>query len=102
MKIAILGTGMVGNAIGTKLVQLGHQVTINSRTATSDAGQQWLRNVGGAAQIGTFADAAAFGDIVIDCTNGANALAALRTADVENLRGKILIQVGNPLDTSGD
>src|SRR5262245_37350772 len=63
MKIAILGTGMVGNAIGTKLVQLGHQVTMGSRTATSDAGQQWLRSVGGAAQIGTFADAAAFGDI---------------------------------------
>jgi 8-hydroxy-5-deazaflavin:NADPH oxidoreductase len=100
MKIAILGTGMVGNAIGTKLVQLGHQVTMGSRTATSAAGQQWLRSVGGAAQIGTFADAAAFGDIVIDCTNGANALAALRAAGVENLRGKILMQVGNPLDTS--
>jgi len=100
MKIAILGTGMVGNTIGTKLVQLGHQVKMGSRTATSDAGQQWLRSVGGAAQIGTFADAAAFGDIVIDCTNGANALAALRAAGVENLRGKILMQVGNPLDTS--
>ena len=100
MKIAILGTGMVGNALGTKLVQLGHQVTMGSRTATSDAGQQWLHSVGGAAQIGTFADAAAFGDIVIDCTNGANALAALRAAGVENLRGKILMQVGNPLDTS--
>jgi hypothetical protein len=70
MKIAILGTGMVGNAIGTKLVQLGHQVTMGSRTATSAAGQQWLRSVGGAAQIGTFADAAAFGDIVIDGSAG--------------------------------
>jgi hypothetical protein len=43
-----------------------------------DAGQGWLRSVGGKAQIGTFADAAAFGEIVFDCTNGANSLAALR------------------------
>ena len=77
MKIAILGTGMVGNAIATKLVQLGHQIMMGSRTASSDARQQWLRSVGGNGQIGTFADAAAFGEIVFDCTNGANSLAAL-------------------------
>src|SRR5499433_4546745 len=100
MKIAILGTGMVGNALGTKLVNIGHQVCVGSRTANSDAGQEWLRSVGGNARIGTFADAAAFGEVVFDCTNGANSLAALRQAGAANLRGKILIQVGNPLDTS--
>ncbi len=100
MKIAVLGSGMVGNAIATKLVQRGHQVIMGSRTANSDAGREWLRSVSGKAQIGTFADAAAFGEIVFDCTNGANSLAALRQAGADNLRGKILIQVGNPLDTS--
>jgi len=100
MKIAVLGTGMVGNAIATKLVDIDHQVMMGSRTAYSDAGQEWLGSVGGKARIGTFADAAAFGEIVIDCTNGANSLAALRQAGATNLRGKILIQVGNPLDTS--
>lgn len=100
MKIAVLGTGMVGNAIATKLVTVGHQVMMGSRTASSDAGQEWLRSVGGKARIGTFADAATFGEIVIDCTNGANSLTALRQAGAANLRGKILIQVGNPLDTS--
>jgi 8-hydroxy-5-deazaflavin:NADPH oxidoreductase len=100
MKIAILGTGMVGNAIATKLVQLGHQIMMGSRTANSDAGQEWLRTVGGKAQIGAFGDAAAFAEIVFDCTNGANSLAALRQAGAANLSGKILIQVGNPLDTS--
>jgi predicted dinucleotide-binding enzyme len=100
MKIAVLGSGMVGNTIATKLVQLGHQVMMGSRSANSEAGQQWLRSVGGNAQTGTFADAAAFGELVFDCTNGANALTALRQAGVGNLRGKILIQVGNPLDTS--
>src|SRR5881394_172132 len=100
MKIGILGTGMVGNALGTKLVQLGHQVMMGSRTAKSDAGQEWLRSVGGKAHIGTFADTAAWGEIVLDCTNGANSLTALRAAGADNLRGKILIQVGNPLDFS--
>lgn len=100
MKIGILGTGMVGNALGTKLVQLGHPVMMGSRTANSDAGQEWLRSVGGKAHIGTFADTAAFGEIVLDCTNGANSLTALRAAGADNLRGKILIQVGNPLDFS--
>jgi predicted dinucleotide-binding enzyme len=100
MKIAVLGTGMVGNAIGTKLVQLGHEIMMGSRTASSDASREWLRSVDGKGQIGTFADAAVFGVIVFDCTNGANALAALRQAGAANLRGKILIQVGNPLDMS--
>jgi 8-hydroxy-5-deazaflavin:NADPH oxidoreductase len=100
MKIAVLGTGMVGNAIATKLVQLGHQVMMGSRSANSEAGQQWLRSVAGDAQIGTFAAAAVFGELVFDCTNGANSLAALRQAGADNLRGKILIQVGNPLDFS--
>jgi predicted dinucleotide-binding enzyme len=100
MKIGILGTGMVGNTLATKLVKLGHQVMMGSRTASSDAGQQWLRSVDGKAQIGTFTDAAGFGEIVLDCANGANSLAALRQAGAAHLRGKILIQVGNPLDFS--
>jgi predicted dinucleotide-binding enzyme len=98
MKIAVLGTGMVGNTLATKLVQLGHQIMMGSRTANSEAGQDWLRSVGSKAQIGTFSDAAAFGEIVFDCTNGANSLAALRQAGAPNLRGKILIHVGNSLD----
>ena len=100
MKIAVLGTGMVGNAIATKLVKVGHQIMMDSRKASSDADQEWLRSVGGKAQIGTFAEAATFGEIVFDCTNGANSLAALRQAGAVNLRAKILIQLGNPLDFS--
>src|SRR5262245_32454810 len=100
MQIAILGTGMVGNTIASKLVSVGHRIMVGSRTGDSDASQAWLRLVGGQAHIGTFACAAAFGEIVFDCTNGAHALAALRQAGAANLRGKILIQVGNPLDTT--
>ena len=102
MKIAVLGTGMVGNAIATRLVQVGHQVMMGSREAGSQAGQQWLRSIGGTAQAGTFADAATFGELAFDCTSGAHSLEALRSAGAANLRGKILIQVSNPLqDSSG-
>jgi 8-hydroxy-5-deazaflavin:NADPH oxidoreductase len=100
MKIAILGTGMVGNTLATKLVQLGHQVTMGSRSADSDAGRQWLKSVGGKGQLAPFSDAAAFGEVIFDCTNGANSLAALRQAGTANLKGKILIHVSNPLDFS--
>jgi len=100
MKIAVLGTGMVGNALATKLVQVGHQVMMGSRTANSKPAQDWQNAVGKGAQIGTFADAAAFGELVISCTNGANSVAALRQAGEANLRGKILIEVSNPLDMS--
>ena len=100
MKIGVLGTGMVGNAIASKLVQGGHEVMMGSRNANSEAGLEWLRRVGDKAQIGTFADAAAFGEIIFDCTNGANSVTALKQAGAANLRTKILIQVGNPLDFS--
>jgi 8-hydroxy-5-deazaflavin:NADPH oxidoreductase len=100
MNIAILGTGMVGAALGTKLVQGGQNVMMGSRSANSEGAQKWLQSAGGNAQTGTFAQAAAFGGIVLDCTNGANSLDALRLAGADNLRHKILIQVGNPLDFS--
>jgi NADP oxidoreductase coenzyme F420-dependent len=57
---------LVGNTIATKLVKVGHQIMMGSRKANSDAGQEWLRSVGGKAQIGTFAEAAAFAEIVFD------------------------------------
>jgi len=100
MKIAVLGTGMVGNTLATKLVQIGHQVAMGSRDAKGAAAQEWLRSVGGKGQSATFADAAAFGEMVFNCTNGANSLAALRLAGASNLRGKILVDVANPLEFS--
>lgn len=102
MKISILGSGMVGQAIGTKLVQRGNQVMMGSRSAGSESGEAWRRLSGGDASTGTFADAARFGEIVINCTNGANSIAALRQAGSENLRGKILVDVANPLSHAAD
>jgi predicted dinucleotide-binding enzyme len=100
MKIAVLGTGMVGNALATKLVNVGDQVMMGSRSADSKPAQDWKNAAGEGAQIGTFANAATFGELIISCTNGANSIAVLRQAGEAHLRGKILIDVSNPLDLS--
>jgi 8-hydroxy-5-deazaflavin:NADPH oxidoreductase len=100
MKIGVLGTGMVGSTIGTKLVALDHDVKMGSRTATNEKARAWVTEVGSRASSGTFADAAAFGEILFNCTSGTGAIDALTAAGKENLGGKILIDVSNPLDFS--
>ncbi len=100
MNIAVLGTGMVGSAIGTKLVELGHEVKMGSRSATNEKAAAWVKQAGGRASQGTFAGAAADGEIVFNCTGGTVALQALEMAGAANLRGKILIDLSNPLDVS--
>lgn len=100
MKIAVLGTGMVGNVIAAKLVQLGHEVKMGSRTANNANAAEWAKANGTKASQGTFADAAKFGEIIFNCTAGVASLRALKIAGAENLKGKILIDVANPLDFS--
>jgi hypothetical protein len=102
MKIGILGTGMVGNALGTKLVQKGHEVTMGSRTANNEAAQKWASSVGKRAHTATFRDATAFGEIVISCTGGMHSMEALKSVGTEPLRNKILIDVSNPLQSDKD
>jgi|SRR6185437_5110125 len=100
MKIGILGTGMVGNTIGTKLVELGHEVKMGSRTTDNPKAKEFVKANGNKASQGTFAEAAKFGDIVFNCTSGGASLEALKMAGSENLKGKILVDVANPLDFS--
>lgn len=99
-KTGVLGTGMVGKTIGSKLVQLGYEVKMGSRTKDNYEAGEWVKTQGGQASQGTFEEAAAFGDIVFNCTKGENALDALKLAGNENLKGKILIDISNPLDFS--
>ncbi|HNW52844.1 MAG TPA: NAD(P)-binding domain-containing protein [Bacteroidales bacterium] len=98
--IAILGTGMVGDVLGTKLVLLGHKVMMGSRTENNEKALAWKNKNGTLASNGTFADAAAFGEIIFNCTSGKVSLEALQLAGRENLQGKILVDVANPLDFS--
>jgi len=100
MQIAVLGTGMVGQAIAGKLIGLGHHVMLGARQAGGEKARAWVAAAGADAREGTFADAARFGEMIVNATNGAAALDALAAAGAENLAGKVLIDVANPLDTS--
>jgi predicted dinucleotide-binding enzyme len=100
MKIGILGTGIVGKTIGTKLVQLGHDVKMGSRTANNEKASEWVKASGANASQGTFAEAAAFGELLFNCTSGMVSLEALKIAGASNMNGKILIDISNPLDFS--
>lgn len=100
MKIGVLGTGMVGQAIATKLAELGHEVTMGSRRAGNETAVAWANDAGEAAAEGSFAEAAGHGELVVNCTSGVASLEALEAAGKENLSGKTLIDIANPLDAS--
>lgn len=98
MKIAVLGTGMVGQAIATKLVELGHEIVMGSRTATNDKALEWASGVGDNASVATFNDAASGSDVLFNCTNGSVSLEMLSSIDAANLTGKVLIDLANQLE----
>jgi 8-hydroxy-5-deazaflavin:NADPH oxidoreductase len=100
MKIGIIGTGMVGTTLGNKLVALGHEVKMGSRTANNEKAVAWAKAAGAKASQGTFADAAGFGELIFNATSGTGSLEALKAAGAQNLKGKILIDISNPLDFS--
>ncbi|HTI85507.1 MAG TPA: NAD(P)-binding domain-containing protein, partial [Alphaproteobacteria bacterium] len=97
MKIGMLGTGAVGQTVGTRLVAMGHDVMMGARAADNEKVLGFAQRTGGKA--GTFAEAAAHGDMVINGTRGDTSLAMLSGLAAE-LRGKILLDVSNPLDFS--
>jgi len=98
MNIGVLGTGVVGNTIGSKLIDLGHQVMLGSRSSNNDKGAEFVARNGHRAFHGDFAETARFGEILFNCTKGDAALDVLNMAGAENLGKKILIDVSNALD----
>jgi len=99
MKIGILGTGMVCEALGTKFAQLGHQVKMGSRTANNESAAKWVKAAGGNASQGTFSDAAQFGEMVFVCLKGEVVLDVVRSV-ANVVSGKVVVDVSNPLDFS--
>lgn len=111
MNIAILGTGMVGQTLATALSAKGQTVLLGTRDVAatlakpgnprtnSPAFADW-HAANPAVRLGTFAEAAAFGEIVINATSGQASLNALDEAGADNLSGKVLIDLANPLDFS--
>ena len=97
MKIGILGSGPVAQRVGAALQQKGYQVMLGGRSLQSDGVMTWQQS-GGLA--GTFAEAARFGDLVLNFVNGNFSTQAVQQAGIENLAGKILVDGSNPLDFS--
>lgn len=110
MHLGVLGTGMVGQAIAARLAGLGHSVVVGTRdpeatlARTDPEGSapfaDWMRAVPDV-ELATFADAAAGAELVVNATSGATALDVLALAGAENLAGKTLLDLTNPLDFSG-
>lgn len=111
MKIAVFGTGSVGQTIASKLAELGHDVMIGTRNVkaklaiTEKDGYgnppfvEWHKS-NKKIKLGTFAESAQFGSILVNATHGGSSLEVLKMAGSKNLSGKTLIDISNPLDFS--
>ena len=101
MKLAIIGAGKVGGALGTAWAQkAGHEVFFGVRDPTSEKTQSLLRALGGKARAGSPAEAAAFADIIVLSTPWPATEAAIRS--MGSLKGKIILDATNPLAMGPD
>ena len=100
MKIGILGTGDVGQALGIGFANLGHEVKMGSRDPNQEKVKAWVNKAGSKASAGTFAEAAAYGELAVLCTIWTGAENAIRLAGPDHLAGKVVIDTTNPLDFS--
>ncbi len=100
MKIGILGSGDVAQALGRGFAKHGHEVMIGSREPKSEKLVKWKKAAGAKASTGGGAEAAKFGEVVVLATLGVGTLAAVENAGPKNFDGKIVLDVTNPLDFS--
>lgn len=98
MRIGVLGTGVVGQAIGSALVKKGFSVMMGSRTGNNEKAKAWMQNAGEGALEGSFDEAVLHGDLIFICLNGAYTLEALRTITPKHALNKIFVDLTNPLD----
>src|ERR1700693_2316570 len=101
MKIGILGSGDVGRRLADGFIELGHIVKIGSRNPHQEKITEWMAKHDKAkVSSGTFAEAASFGELDLIATSWAGTVDAIKMADAQNLAGKVVVDVTNPLDFS--
>ncbi|HEU4947629.1 MAG TPA: NAD(P)-binding domain-containing protein [Kribbella sp.] len=111
MRIAVLGTGMVGRAFAARLTELGHEVAIGTRDVAATMARTGTDQMGNvpfphwaaehpAVTLATFADAVAPAELVVNATVGSASIAVLEAAGAANLAGKVIMDIANPLDHS--
>lgn len=111
MKTAVLGTGIVGRTIAARLAELGHTVAIGTRDPQATLGRTGADAMGAppfaawaaenpGIKVASFADASLGAELIVNATNGGASLEVLAQAGEENLDGKIILDIANPLDFS--
>jgi predicted dinucleotide-binding enzyme len=97
MRVGILGSGEVGQALAKGFVDRGHDVLLGTRNPTGRRPKAWVSEVKGKASVGTYDEAARHGEVIVLATPGDAAEASVRAAGLRNFKGKLLIDVTNPL-----
>jgi predicted dinucleotide-binding enzyme len=100
MKVGIVGSGDVGQALGRGFASRGHDVKIGSRNPTSEALVNWTKQAKGKASTGSPEEAAKHGEVVVLATLGTVAEEVVRRAGPKHFSGKVLIDVTNAIDNS--
>ena len=98
MKLGFIGSGNVAKKLAEAFLKKGYEVKLGSRNPERLG--EWLKTAGVNAWTGSYSEAAVFGDAVFFCVGGEVINETIETTGAENLRGKILIDVTNPLDFS--
>ena len=97
MRIGILGSGVVGQTLGSGFSTLGHEVKMGTREPGSEKVQSWVVKTGGKTSAGTFAEAATFAELAVLATGWSGTENAIRLAGPDNLAKKVVIDATNPL-----
>lgn len=100
MKVGILGTGQVAQALAHGFLALGHAVMLGSREPGNPAATKWAQDAGAKTSAGTFEQAAAFGELMVLATLGTATPQAIEMAGPRHFDGKLVLDVTNPLDYS--
>jgi predicted dinucleotide-binding enzyme len=95
MKVAVLGSGVVGEVLASGFLKHGYDVMRGSRDPKKL--EEWKAKANGKASVGSFSDAAKFGEIIVLAVKGTAAESALKMAGIENLDGKTVIDATNPI-----
>lgn len=100
MRIGVLGSGDVGRTLAAGFTGLGHEVTLGTRDPKKGPITAWAQSTGKGVSVGTFAEAAAFGDVLVLAVLGTAVEEVARLAGAKNCVGKPVIDTTNPLDMS--
>jgi 8-hydroxy-5-deazaflavin:NADPH oxidoreductase len=96
MKVGIIGSGMVGQVLGRAFLIEGHAVMLGTRNPAKEEVVKWQKD-NAKGKTGTFEEAARYGELLVLCTGGSVATAAIGLAGINNFGSKVVIDTTNPI-----